>query len=115
MISFRFKQEIDITNQYPTKKISPKYQTKLFSLDILCPMSYVANSENNFWARMVDKNEVPISVQVLGVTLRYTAWINDKMSHELNACHTTLSVRKNLTEQGTKGRKQTDPCYWQTH
>lgn len=71
-------------------------------------------TENYFWAEMIDKSELTIFVQVLGVTLRYNAWIDDQVIHSLNACHATLPALKNLTEQGTtNGRKQTDPCYWQ--
>lgn len=71
-------------------------------------------TQNSFWAEMIDRIELTIFVQVLGVTLRYTAWIDDQVIHSLNACHTTLSAQKNLTEQGTtNGGKQTDLCYWQ--
>lgn len=71
-------------------------------------------TQNNFWAEMIDKSELTIFVQVLGVTLRYTAWIDDRVIHSPNACHAASPALKNLTEQGTiNGRKQTDPCYWQ--
>lgn len=56
---------------------------------------------------MIDKSELTIFVQVLGVTLRYTAWIDDQVIHSLNACHATLPALKNLTEQRTTNGRQT--------